>query len=763
MALIRIKQDQYKTKSGLDVNSIRGHVAGAGGMYSVEGKDLVSSLKDGSFESKIDLGSIAQQLKGVLSMESVVLDANGNDYGAASRNAGLAMASMVMAFGASPAEYMRQQVSFEQRSLPEGSTIANATGLEHDSITEFYSKESFDNQNLVDSLFLSVGVNYKIARQGPAMDMMYRPLPMTPDQGAFDIEIPCLYVQNNVKHSADGTPSDFGLRRVLDASIDYEILNDNATAIIPGYNDTTKDNFVDTAIVEPFDKTEGRRTVRTSALKVNRTIQLFGLGNVDNVQRVGQADYSEALDRNIGVATVFLRLGADTLALDTRMAPYSRFYKGPEQGGRSVKLSFPVTLLELNKDSLNYLGEELAAPVFQTIIDGKYSVRLKFTLNGDGDVERGTVNVSPTNVEVMSIYDELGALVSLTGTIGAGIVTGLQALVVSGWYPDARLTNSNHRYLGLQLNTRPVRERLLSRTRSPFFVPYPLGEERDQTVLDQLTYVVGQYTNNEAIGTMIGYHERTMRLSGSPEGLRGNLTMGDFELNSKPIEGISRWLINPYVVELNVDFRNAQSTETANNVENACETLYNVLRSAAFDGLQKSNYETVCRFVDGGEIANKWRLAIVTSPKIKRFLTLQGDSRTLGADLPFQLESDIDNRMNGKLYMGLVRDGDGFDPMSNGIMLLTPTMVTTITATRDNSPRKEAVVQPRFQHYQILPWLIKVNVAGVDELLEETLPFRVENKPVETFGGSAIGGAGTGGTGTPPIEGSGDDTGAGGA
>lgn len=758
MSLIRINKEQYTTKSGLDANTLVAHVSGGSG-YSVEGKELVSSLKDGSFENKIQLGAIAEKLKTTLSFEAAAVSTNGApDYSFNSRQAGLASASLIMAFAADPASYQRACISFEQKALPEGSSIANATGLEHDSISEFYSKESFDNQNLVDSLFLSVGLNYKIARQGPAMDMMYRPLPMTPDQGAFDIEIPCLYVQNNVKHAQDGSPSDFGLRRVLDAAIDHEILNDNATAIIPGYNDVTKENFVETAVVEPFEKTEGRRVVTTSALKVNRTINLFGLGNVDNIQRVGQADYSEALDRNIGVASVFLRLGSDTLVVDTRMAPYSRFYKGPEQGGRSVKLSFPVTLLELNKDSLNYLGEALTAPVFQTIATGKYTVRCKFTLNGDGDVERGTVSVNPSQVEVMSIYDELGGAVSLTGTIGKGIVDGLQAIVVSGWYPDARLTNSNHRYLGLQLNTRPVRERLLSRTRAPFFVPYPLGEERDQTVLDQLTYVVGQYTNNEGIGTMIGYHERTMRLTNG--GLRGNLTMGDFELNSKPIEGISRWLINPYVVELNVDFRNAQSLETSNNVENACETLYNVLRSAAFDGLQRSNYETVCRFVDGGEVANKWRLAIVTSPKIKRFLTLQGDSRTLGADLPFQLESDIDNRMVGKLYMGLVRDGDGFDPMSNGIMLLTPTMVTTITATRDNSPRKEAVVQPRFQHYQILPWLIKVNVFGVDELLESTLPFRVENRPVEAFGGSTIVPPVVTPTPTPPVTG-GDDSGAG--
>lgn len=250
---------------------------------------------------------------------------------------------------------------------------------------------------------------------------------------------------------------------------------------------------------------------------------------------------------------------------------------------------------------------------------------------------------------------------------------------------------------------------------------------------------------------MIDYHERLMRLTG---GLRGELTVGDFEINAMPIEGIGRYLINPYVQELNVDVKgNAQATETVANIENGQEVLLNTLRSVSFDILQRTNYENACRYMDGGEITKAWKVALVTSKKIERFMTVKGDSRTLGAGLPYQLESDVDARLDNCIYMTFVREGDGVDPLSSGVMLLTPTLVSTLSVTRDNTPRNEAVVQPRFQHYNLLPIVVKINVTGVDELLETTLPFRVETTEAAVVGG-----------GTPPVAGDGGltpDTGAG--
>lgn len=693
---------------------IKDHLLNGTG-YSTEASDLLTALQNGSFEARSTLSQIAGELAPVL-QTSVE-----NQKAEYANPAGLAAASFLKAFGSKPSDLLRLQTSMEGKSLTDGTRYAHADGSEYDSV---YSTESYDNQSLIDHLSISIGLNYKIARQGPAMEMIYRTVPLSPEQGGIDIQIPNLYVENTLQHALDGSESDFGLRRVMDSAIDFTVLNDNSTQLIPGYNATSAANFVATSVITPFDYVNGRRTVKTSGLAVGKTINLLGIGQIDSVQRVGQADFTEALDRNIGIESVFLSLGADTIRFDTKGLPYSRFVKTPEQGGRAMALNFPLTTLEINKDTLAYNDAALAGAVFGTIATGDYKVRLKTIINGQADVERGTVNINAGSLEVMYIKNAAGDKIDLAAGVGKTIVDGLAALATSAWWPDARLTNTNHRHLGLMLNVRNVTERLLTRQRAPFFVPYPLSENRDQTVMDWLTFAVGSYINNEAVGTLIGYHERLMRLTG---GLRGELTGGDFEINALPIEGIGRWLVNPYVQELDVDLmETAQSQETVANVENGIEVLVNTLRSVSFDILQRTNYENACRYMDGGEITSKWRIALVTSKKIERFMTIQGDSRTLGAGLSYQLEADVDQRLSDVMYLTIVRDGEGVDALSAGAMLLTPTLVSTISVTRNNRPGNEAVVQPRFQHYNFLPIIVKLNIKGVDELLESTLPFRIK-------------------------------------
>lgn len=704
-------------QTGVSASEIKSVLHGTS-LYSTESSQVMESIKQGKIDT-VDIRDIATQLQPSLESKA------GVNLESAENPKGLAIAAMlVAACGNNPASYLQTAVSTEAKAAGDV-RVALADGSDFDVA---YSTESFDNQNLLDHMAISIGLNYKIARQGPAMEMVYRTIPLTPETGGVDIEVPNLFVQNALRHASDGSESDFNFRRVIDGAIDYQVLNDQATALLPTHNASTASNFVAAGVVTPFDVTVGRRTVTTSAVLVNKTVNLFGLGMADQVARVGQADYTEALDRNLGVESVFMVLGGETIRFDTKGLPYSRFVKTPEQGARSMKLDFPLTTLTIDKNTKAYNGDALTGAAFAAIAAGDYTVRLRTVVNGQADLERGTVAINPGAIEVMSIKNALGEDVSLTGTAGAAIVSGLAGLNTVGWWPDARVTNTNHAHLGLMLNVRPVKERLLTRTRSPFFVPYPLSEDRDQTVMDWLTFAVGTYINNEGVGNLIGYHERLMRLTG---GLRGELTVGDFELNAWPIEGIGRYLINPYIETIQVDVQDgAQATDTVGKIVNGQEVLINTLRSVAFDVLQKSGYENACRYMDGGEISKKWRVGLVTSRKIERFLTVNGDSRTLGAGLPFQLEADLDARLDKSIYMVMVRDGDGLDPLSAGALLLTPTLVSTISVTRDNRPRNEAVVQPRFQHYHLCPIVVKLEVEGVDELLKESLPFKVENTVV---------------------------------
>lgn len=742
-----------KPKSGFDQGtprkvmaaSVKEALLGSSTMYSTESAGLIAGMKEGRYD--FDLSGPIDALRPSLESSSTGVPENPT---------GLLVAGFLSSFGQDPSAYLRMAVSTESKA-PQGTVFAHADGAEFDSV---YSTESFDNQSLVDHLAISVGLNYKISRQSPAMEMIYRTVPLTPEQGGVDITVPALYVQNTLVHDLSGDPSDFGLRRVMDATIDHTVLNDNSTALIPIYTDIAKDKFVAESVVAPFEAEVGRRLVTTSALKLNTQINLFGLGQADTIQRVGQSDYTEAMDRNIGIDSVYFAVGNKTIRWDTRGLPFSRFVKGPEQGGRQLMLSFPLTTLILGPGSKDYEGTELTGGVFDIINTGKYKVRLRTVLTGSADVERGTISVSATQVEVLSIVNENGDIVPQTTGAGKSIVDGLTNLNVVGWYPDARVTNSNHRHLGLMLNVRTITERLQTRLRNPFFVPYPVNEERDQTIMDYLTFAVGAYMNNEAVGTLINYHERLMRLTG---GLRGQMTVGDWELNALPIEGVGRYLINPYVAEVNINLLNGQSLETSGNLENANAVLINAVRSIAFEILQNTNYENACRYMDGGDTAGNWKIALVTSPAIKQFFSVSGDTRTLGANLPFQLESDPDARLRNTMYMTFIREGDGIDPLNAGVCLMTPTLVSTITTTRNNRVATECVVQPRFQHYHLLPIIVKFNVSGVFELLESVMPFRVQNQPVDAFQGSPATGTGTGGGNTAPVAqpAAGTDSGAG--
>jgi len=750
-----MKLNDLKRKSGfqnvggdrkINAHAVKDALLSNSQLYSVESAQLIGDLKEGKFD--LDLTQAVEALRP--SLES------SNAEGAPVNSTGLMVAGFLASFGQDPKSYLSLAVSTESKA-PAGTVFAHADGAEFDSA---YSTESFDNQSLVDHLAISVGLNYKISRQSPAMEMIYRTVPLTPEQGGVDITVPSLYVQNTLRHDLSGDASDFGLRRVMDSTIDHTVLNDNSTALIPVYTDAGKDKFVAESVVEPFESVVGRRTVTTSALALNKTINLFGLGQADTIQRVGQSDYTEAMDRNIGVDSVYFAVGGKTIRWDTRGLPFSRFVKGPEQGGRQLMLNFPLTTLILGPGSTDYEGTVLTGGVFDIITTGKYKVRLRTVLTGNADVERGTVTVSASQVEVLNVQNEAGDMVPLTTGAGKSIVDGLANLGVVGWYPDARVTNSNHRHLGLMLNVRTVTERLQTRLRSPFFVPYPVNEERDQTIMDYLTFAVGAYMNNEAVSTLINYHERLMRLTG---GLRGAMTAGDFELNALPIEGVGRYLINPYVAEVNINLLNGQSLETSGNLENANAVLINAVRSIAFEILQNTNYENACRYMDGGDTAQPWKIALVTSPAIKQFFSVSGDTRTLGANLPFQLESDPDSRLRNTMYMTFIREGDGIDPLNAGVNLMTPTLVSSITTTRNNRVATECVVQPRFQHYNLLPIIVKFNVSGVFELLESVMPFRVQNQPVDAFEGSpSTGTTPTGGNETPvTAPAGGTDSGAG--
>lgn len=714
---------------------------------------LSENLGRTSFESSAgDFGSESFE-----SMASQLLNVfeGGDRTIQSSRNpAGLAMASFVATLGDDASRYMTQYST-------ESSVPANAQAFTMVGGTDSaYSPESFDNQKLGQYRNLSVELNYNIGRQMDAMELMYRTVAVHPDEGGIRVDIPNLYVQNVLERNLTGRPTDFDYRRALDAYIDPSILSDDGVQLIPTHNDETARHFVDAALAPSWEVTQGQRVVNTGYLKTGKEVDLIAIGHLDRVERTGGSDFTDALDRSVGISNLLMTIGDVPLDWPVKGQPYTRFVPSVEHGARRMIMDYVSRALTLSKDSVDLHGDPIDAPWFKMIVDNNLRVRLKVSVSGEVDVEKGVAVLNPASVTVALIEDANGELVDLADNSVSALIEAIESAKIEGWYPDARVTNSNIRHIGMLIQHRATKEVLVTRTRAPFYYAFPSNEERDTSPAEDMAAVIRAYINNEGIAHMMDFHERVMTQTG---GIRGTLTKGNFEDNSLTVEGIARHLVNPYITQHKLNVKElCQSTQTQYNLTNGKEVILNQLRATAFDILQRTNIENAARILDGGDIKHPLKFAIVTSKELEYFMSVTGDSRTLGAGLDYVVASDVNQNLKGKMYIGIVRDtpGNEIDLLSNGVCLQTPTMVTEVTSWRQNRQVKELLIQPRFNHYQILPIMARIDIEGVEELLQQLAPFRVEEHESDADAGTGDTGSGSVGNGDTNT-GNGDDTGTG--
>lgn len=666
-------------------------------------------------------------------------------------------AAQMAAFGViagvskSPAAYFRQALTKEAVSTESARLVDIG-----DSSEELHpSLESFDNSTLTNFLGYSAAYNLEIARQEPAQEALYRTVVLTPEQGGIDMTVPNLFVQNNLLHPIDGSPLDFGFRRLLDANIDYKILSDESTKLVPEVVEgVNEDNFIASSVVPAYERPVGRRLYVTAPLKFGKRINLVGVSQATRMKRNGQADNTDALDRTNGIEAIYLSLGNETVKFTTQDLPGSRFVKSPESNSRVQNLQFVLRSLVISKKTKTWNGEDLTGGIFKEIIDGDYAVKLEVRLSGLVDLERGDMTVDVSKPTVRQILDETGAEVALSSDFGKKVVDAFADIKAEGYDPDSRLSNANRREQGLQLNTRAVTERYGVKLRAPFSIPSPLGEDRDREVLDSLIYAVRVSINKAAISKMIAYFEQLQEVAGGDA--RGMMVAGDFEENVLQVEGIGRYLVNLYTRDLKLNLQDVtQSTNSSDRIDDARSMVVNLLRSIVFDILQTTNYEAASSLLDGTNRV-KWKVLVVCDKYIENFLQIVGDSRMLGDNISFDVKSDIDVRMRGRMYITLVREGEGPDVLNFGSFLYIPTLVSNVTVTRNNAPRREAMVQPRYQHINHLPILVRVTVTGMEAILTEGLPFRVDGESsippardnADTGAGAPVTNPGDGSTGT---------------
>lgn len=724
-----------------------------------QAKTLQQMYKQGAISGNVGVASMESlneidRENLITSMESIgqQLTASLESHGEQLTQAQIDATAVIGMASQDPAKYASAALAISDMSAPR---VGSVVSVESMGDFDFHEKavpsmEAFDNSNLTDFIGLSMVYNQKAAKQGEFAEGFYRTVILTPEQGGADVTIRSHLVLNHFLHNTRGDHADFKQKRLLEAAINYKILADHSTDLVPERHAGNEDLFVGAGVVEPRSVDLGNRTVVTAPLLVGKRVNLVGLAQNTLVKIAGQANQTDALDRSVGVKTLYVRKGdTDVLAFDIQNMPRAHFIKGNQGLARELELNFRTSSLQINAKSVNYKGEALTNPILQQIVSGGYTVTLNVIATGNVDTEKANAIVQAAPINVEKVVNAAGEVLSLTEAgPGRDIAQGLADLAVIGWEPNARLSNANRRLRGLQLNSSEYTERYPVYLGSPLSIPSPLAEQRGMADIDLLVTAARLRNDNNAITTLLRFADGLARW----KFLTGSVDADDL---LPEVEGIARFLVRPWFRERTIDLRTlVRSLRSYERVQDIQAALGNVLRSDIQDAVLETNYRTALDAYTGytGEQIN---VLIGSDPKTASFILKDGDSRTLGDDITFEKVTTVDQRVRHTIFWTFKRKSEGLDPLNCGTHLWIPELISHVNVSRDETQIREAMVQPRNRHINHLPILGKINVVGLNEVLSEGWTIPVQTFPGNGSDADAGAGGNTGGADA------GGDTGAG--
>ena len=692
-------------------------------MLSVESADL-SDAQQRSFSN--NMADIRELVASVVSSESAY---NGVELQPHQIDAGAIVA------GASGNTLRYVQAQMKPRAY-EGT--AYATGLESIwdgaslDMSEI-SKESFDEKELNQFINYSIVFNVMASRQDDFNAAFFKPLTTTPDEVGYRVTVRLEQVWNGAEHDpSKAGDTAFNYRNLVDALVHPEVLEDNATDVIPAVLEfengakTNKDEFftIDGEL-DPVEVKLEDVTVKTAPLKIGRPHNLLKLSSIPELIANGLMNEKDSLDSRIALSAVYFKT-ADNKAIKfvTKDLPYTQFYKTPEGHFRSMALNYDGRFL-LSKAVKTTKGEDLPADL-KALQDAGYDVYLRVRVNGSIRVDSANIDLTAPELYVAEVFKD-GVSVSLEDATLKPLLAKLKfgedapALKVAGYDIEARRTNYNLRTRGRLIDSNEFAEQFVIPLRSPISIIKPIvGGDKANPDIKALINAARIQANNDGVKTILNY----AALLKSVVTREGYTYMADRE----SIPGIGRHFIQPCYIEEDLHLPDlVNSVSSANrlaDIQGGISTKVNEILGRVF---AITNYQAVVEQMTGGSIGNITAV-IGTDQRLPQYFAIQGDERLFQGRVKHKVVATSNKHMRGKVVMTVTRDGasEGPDPFSFGSFLWTPELMVSAQRTLGASTFQQHLIHPRYAHVVNLPIVVVLNITGIEEVTGEStvLPTR---------------------------------------
>jgi hypothetical protein len=713
--------------------NVKSHVAREGGRIvdaqAAEGFLAIESLDAGS-RSNIDaaatnLGAALKGFTQAAGLKTVAISASNlgdtNTISMAQEHAALTAAVKASnpraALGARVQNAATLRLRFASESLVEvfghegmSGAMEAAPSLEAGRL----ASEAYDERENKNTVAYAVAYNLGAARQDEFAEAFYPTVTLTPDNVGYSVSVTLNLLQDEVRRAVTGALSSFNRINVLSTITDPTLLRSDQTRLIPivrtgGATDSTA-SFVASTDVAPYTVTQEKAPVTTAPLKPGVQLELLGLCQTDAQLAAGVADQTEAIDSAMLLTAVYIKTTVATNTTAVFKVDVSRmlgatFNAAVQGNSRTLNLNMATDEVRIVSTTSNAAGNAVA----QLSALSTNTVRLGFTAFGSVTQDTGVTVLNFTPVTIRRVSDSTGLDLSTASGAGATIAALFADATVIGYDLLGYRTNSNRAQRGQLVDTQHLTRAYTTPYLPPITALRPVGQSDadDQSIINSLLNLTRIRTSQAAITELFAAIS-ALTASFDPTN----------SLDNQPKLGISSYLVkNRYIsaaIDAQADLNSLVSSDRPANLE---ALLINVLRDIVYRLYRESAFKPAMESLSGGMGAPKPLVIIGTDPTIHRYLTLAGDTRTLGDGFEFKVVSTLDPRMAGKIIVSFGTEqayGSGdYHPLHHGSMSWSPEVPVMMPMTRNGRLSYELTVSPRFRHVTHLYVMGQVTVTNI--------------------------------------------------
>lgn len=571
--------------------------------------------------------------------------------------------------------------------------------------------ENYNEKSQRDFRVVTVGYNLEASRQDEFAERLYPTTVINPVEGGVVQILPYIAVMKDVYHSVSGQKLENEEVNMVEAYRDPSILDDNCTDLVPAVDPagTNLKYFTDPAVVPHHVVTnEQNMSITTGPLKPNVKVDLMGISNASMLINKGMLDISDTIDPSGRLKALYVKFDGKVVRFVVDRLPTAVFQPGLIGDTRIAKLDFITEDLVVGVDTKAIDGSVSAQ--MQELVNRKWTARISVSFNGHVSTSRGDARYGATGIEIDRIVDEDRKLISITEGDGKDIVDAVGELEVVGFDLDVKFTNTNRRQRGHLLQTRAIQFRHPIPMHAPVTLPMSTMEDQGPgDVVKALTVNTNIRNSNNAVKRLLNYLAQLKEVVGN----------GYDRPKFGAVEGALSIMMRPTYREGTLHLPDHIDTlKSQDRWQDVCSTILNFAKGILFPAYRESNIEAAFRVISGNQ-DEKPMFIFATDKEIGNYLMTQGDDRTLGAILEYDLVTTNNELFDGKLVIVPTRKNPTEnDILSFGQFFYVSTVIADLPITRTgNQVTREIAAVPFNLHVNNIPFAINLTITGLEEVM----------------------------------------------